>query len=265
MKELKRRWKRNTHNSLFKILAGLGRSLNRLYENRNHDILSNGEVAVIKKLSSFNPAVIIDGGANDGEYSIWLSKYNSNAKIYSFEPVEKTFNQLSVAVTGYKNVIPVKMGLFSNNCTKKINIYDSSAHASIHDIKDGSYNQTGEEEIVLVSGDSFARDHKIDEIDFVKLDLEGAEFDAILGFDGLLKRKKIRAIQFEYGYINIITKKLLIDFCNLLNEYGYVVGKIFPKNVEFRSYEFKHEDFIGPNFIAIRKDDKELMGCLCKK
>ncbi len=119
--------------------------------------------------------------------------------------------------------------------------------------------------IELVKGDDFAAAHNIDAIDFIKLDLEGAEYDAIMGFERLLKKKKIKAIQFEYGYINISTKKLLIDFYTLLNDYGYVTGKIFPKTVEFRNYKFKHEDFLGPNFIAVNKEETALLKTLRKK
>ena len=52
---LKRIFKRNSHNFILKPLAGFGRSLNRLYENRNHDIYSNGELTVLKKLVRINP------------------------------------------------------------------------------------------------------------------------------------------------------------------------------------------------------------------
>lgn len=72
-------------------------------------------------------------------------------------------------------------------------------------------------------------------------------------------------IQFEYGYINITTKKLLIDFYNYFESKGYMVGKIFPKYVEFRKYEFKHEDFLGPNFIAVKKTETELIKLLIEK
>ncbi|MBN1181087.1 MAG: FkbM family methyltransferase [Bacteroidales bacterium] len=262
MNKLKRIFKRNTHNSFFKHLAGFGRSLNRLYENRNHDIFSNGEITVIKKISEFNPSVIIDGGANIGNYSLMLYKYNPHCKIYAFEPVDNTYIQLKNNVREHKNIIPVNKGLFSQNCTKEINIFNSHTHSSLFDIKGISYQSIGSKTIELIRGDSFAEEHKINEIDFIKLDLEGAEYDALIGFESFLKRKKIKVLQFEYGYINISTKNLLLDFYSLLNDYGYLVGKIFPKVVEFRNYEFKYEDFIGPNFLAINNDEKELIKSL---
>jgi len=109
------------------------------------------------------------------------------------------------------------------------------------------------------------KENKIEKVDFVKLDLEGAEYDAILGFKDFLKERKIRAFQFEYGLINISTKKLLLDFYSLLNEHGYILGKIYPKVVEFREYSYMHEDFLGPNFIAVHKDDRDLIAAFSSK
>ena len=54
MSTLKRIYKRNSHNLFFKGLAGFGRALNRLYENRNHDIYSNGELTVLRMILKIN-------------------------------------------------------------------------------------------------------------------------------------------------------------------------------------------------------------------
>lgn len=257
--------KKNSHNWLFKNLAGFGRALNRFYENRNHDISSNGEFTVIKKISKFNPSIIIDGGANIGKYSIIVSQNCPNCNIYAFEPVENTFKEMQDNVVGYTNIIPIKKGLFSNNCTKEINLFNSNTHSSIYDIRGPKYQSNKTQTIELICGDDFVEENSIGIIDFIKLDLEGAEFDAIMGFHNLFKQKRIKAVQFEFGYINITTKKLLYDFYNLFEEYGYIVGKIFPKNVEFRDYDYKYEDFLGPNYIAVNKNEKELIDALSKK
>ncbi len=265
MKSLKRIFKRNTHNFLFKPLAGFGRSLNRLYENRNHDIYSNGELTVQKKIATFHPTVMIDGGANIGNYSLLFRQYCPSCRIYAFEPVADTFTRLKDNVSNYKNIIPVKKGLYSENSTKEIRLFPSDTHSSLFDIQGIPYETTGVQTIELVRGDDFLREQRIDRVDLLKLDLEGAEYDALVGFEEALKHKKIRAVQFEYGYINITTKHLLIDFYHLFRDYGYIVGKIFPKTVEFRKYDFKYEDFLGPNFIAVDKEDKELIECLSRK
>ena len=257
--------KRNSHNSFFKVLAAFGRSLNRHYENRNHTLETNGELNLIKKLSKLKPSIIIDGGANIGKYSSILSKHCKNAKIYALEPVSTTFAVLESNLKDLKNVNLVMKGLFSENTTKEINIFPSSTHSSIYEIEGVKHRITDSIKIELVKGDNFLSENDISIIDFLKLDVEGAEFDALMGFKNILKKQNIRLIQFEYGYINITTKKLLIDYYNFFEDLGYIIGKVFPKTVEFREYNFIYEDFIGPNFVAVRKDDDELIQLLSNK
>ncbi len=265
MSKIKQFFKRNTHNDLLKIFAGFGRALNRLYENRNYDLYSNGELTVLKKISKFNPSVIIDGGANIGDYTKLANKLNPNTSIYSFEPVKNTFEKLKNNLKNINNVTLINKGLYKDNCTKQINIFDSDTHSSLYNIQGLSYKANQKQTIELIRGDNFMNDYKINEIDFLKIDVEGAEYDVINGFEEHINQGKIKAIQFEYGYINITTKYLLIDYYNYFNSKGYVLGKIFPKTVEFRKYEFKYEDFLGPNFIAVKKTETDLINLLTKK
>ena len=262
---LKRFYKANSHNVILKVLAGFGRSMNRLYENRNHNPLSNGEATLLKKIARFNPEVIIDGGANIGGYAQLVNTYCPQAKVYSFEPVVETYNKLKANLDGNPNNIAINKGLYIENCTKSINIFPGDEHASLFDINSTLYNSTGSVDIELVKGDDFLAQYDIKNVFLLKLDLEGAEYDALQGFENALKSGSIKLIQFEYGYINITTKRLLIDYYQLLESYGYVLGKIFPKTVEFRKYEYKHEDFIGPNFIAVHQDETALIANLSSK
>ena len=262
---IKRFFKKNTHNKFFRVLAGFGRALNRLYENRNFDIHSNGEITILKKISKFNPTVIFDGGANIGKYSLLINQLIPDAFVYSFEPVKDTFEILKENVEGVDNIFPIRYGLYKNNCTKEINIYPSHAHSSLIDIQGWKLETKEKQTIELINGDDFMKKNQIPEIDLLKLDVEGVEYDAMLGFEEHIDKGKIKMIQFEYGYINISTKKLLIDYYNYLENKGYLVGKIFPKTVEFRKYEFKYEDFLGPNFIAVKKSEIELIDLLVRK
>ena len=264
-KKLKQFYKTNSHNAVLKALAGFGRSLNRLYENRNHNPLSNGEVTLLKKIAKFNPEVIIDGGANVGNYAHLVNKHCPDAKVFSFEPVPETFNTLKANSAGNPKKFPVNKGLYHQNCTKSINIFPIDEHASLYDINATLQSSIGTVDIELVKGDDFLLQNKIENVFLLKLDLEGAEYDALLGFENSLKNGRIKLIQFEYGYINITTKRLLIDYYQMLESYGYVLGKLFPKTVEFRKYEYKHDDFIGPNFIAVHKNETALIESLSRK
>ena len=259
---LKRLFKKNTHNLLFKYLAGFGRSINRMYENSEHNMHYNGELELIKKLGKLNPKVIIDAGANKGMYAKYLAEHCPTAQIYAFEPVGSTFEILKEGLDEYSHVHCIQQGLFSESCKKEINIFNSDTHASLVEIQGLNQNFDNKQEIQLVKGEDFIASQGIEEIDFIKMDIEGAEYEAMLGFEEMIKAQKIRMIQFEYGYINITTKVLLMDFYRFFKQKGYIIGKIFPKSVEFRKYEFKYENFLGSNYVAIREDDSELKDLL---
>lgn len=221
-------------------------------------------MTVLKKISKINPLIIIDGGANVGDYSLMVTKIIPKCRVYAFEPVKSTFHKLTENVREYSWISPVMSGLFKENCSMEINLFKADEHSSLYDIQGLPEKSNQKETIKLIRGDDFMTGKSIDFIDFLKLDIEGAEYDALLGFENCIKNGKVRAIQFEYGYINITTKKLLIDFYNFFEANNYVVGKIFPKAVEFRKYDFIYEDFIGPNFIAVKKSETKLIDLLSK-
>ena len=72
----------------------------------------------------------------------------------------------------------------------------------------------------------------------------------------------VSRLQFEYGRTSILTKFLLRDFHEFFEERGYAVGKIFPNYVDFRPYSIDHEDFIGPNFLAVRRERRDWIDLL---
>jgi hypothetical protein len=96
-------------------------------------------------------------------------------------------------------------------------------------------------------------------IDLLKIDVEGLEGEVVLGFLDTIRKRKIRCIQFEYGYANVLSHFLLFDFYRRLEPMGYVVGKIFPDRVEFRPYSLEMESFKGPNYIAVLVDQQVLI------
>jgi Methyltransferase FkbM domain len=102
--------------------------------------------------------------------------------------------------------------------------------------------------------DEYALRAGLEYIDFLKIDTEGADYSILEGSRSLTCAGRIKAIQFEYGFVSVDTGHLLKDYYALLRRHGFVVGKIYPTSIEFREYDRTMENFIGPNFVAVRED-----------
>jgi hypothetical protein len=74
----------------------------------------------------------------------------------------------------------------------------------------------------------------------------------------MLLEKRIRALQFEYGYTNGDNNFLMRDFYDLLNEHGFILGPLKPNGVWFMDFDYGMNNFnSGPNFVAVLKDQKQ--------
>jgi hypothetical protein len=108
-------------------------------------------------------------------------------------------------------------------------------------------------EASIVAGDEYADANGIETIDFLKIDVEGAEHLVLKGFSRMLGRGAIRCIQFEYGAFSIQTRVLLADYYEWLGS-RYWIGKVFPSGVEFRDYQWTDESFRFANFVCVSRD-----------
>jgi FkbM family methyltransferase len=229
--------------------------LHRAYENSNYDFRENGEQDVLEAIRNhLTVRTAFDVGANIGEWTNLASDIFLNARIFSFEIIENTYRDLVARCGGKANVLLNNVGL--SDRPGEIEMYcargASVLATTVKDIIESFHGlQTDHSRCGVTSGDLFCAENRIDTIDFLKIDVEGMEDRVLMGFSGLLGAGAIKIIQFEYGYINVVTKFLLKDFYDFLRPRDMVIGKIYPSYVEFRDYKLEHEDFIGPNFLAV--------------
>jgi FkbM family methyltransferase len=236
-------------------------SMHRNYENFNYNFDQNGEKLLIKRLSKLNFTCIFDVGAHIGEYSAMLRTYFPEAEIHTFEIIKDNISHIETRMKDYSHVHINNFGLSNEDGTVRVKKYGegSELNSVFNYPHDGNSDWV---DCLVEKGDSYINENQIEKVDFLKIDTEGSEHLILDGLLDTLKKGKIRVIQFEYGKISIITKFLMRDFYQLLNEYGYVVGKLYPKKVEFKDYELDDEDFLGPNFIAVKKNETEIIKLL---
>ncbi len=234
-----------------KLFASFCRLFLRAYENYDYDIGRNGEAWLLERLRPLRPKVVFDVGANVGDWSVHAAVAFPEAAIHAFEPVPDTYRALARSAASFDGRVTANpFGLADKDGSIALTVMaDDNTLSSIVALHEGQGRQV---DCAMRAGDAYMAEHGIDRIDLLKIDVEGAEHLVLQGFARALAEGRIGVIQFEYGQANIVTRFLLRDFHLLLESHGYSVGKLYPARVDFRSYRFEHEDFIGPNFVAVR-------------
>ncbi len=127
----------------------------------------------IYKMSLKGEPYIIDCGANIGLSVIYLKKQSPGATIIAFEPDEKNFQLLQKNITAFKlqNVILRKEAVWKEN-TKISFSNDASQMSRISDTTNHTQNLIEVDAIRL-------KDFITKEIDFLKIDIEGAEYEVL--------------------------------------------------------------------------------------
>lgn len=136
--------------------------------------------------------VCLDVGANIGWYSTLFSKIvGQNGAVHSFEPVPRTFAELekNVRLNGAPpNVFLNNFGLGDAEKTLEIHLFDGmpSGHASLA----ARENQPAQSFAVQIKTlDSYLLEREIERVDFVKVDIEGAELMFLKGASKLFEQK----------------------------------------------------------------------------
>ena len=122
-------------------------------------------------------AVVFDIGANVGTWSLILSEVvGPRGKIFAYEPTLSTFDTLSknVAINARTNILAFRYALCNKN--DKIRLYhdvDSSRNSLGHTRSDDATSEY--EEVPARTLDAVASELSLDKLDFIKIDVEGAE------------------------------------------------------------------------------------------
>jgi FkbM family methyltransferase len=218
---------------------------------------TNGEQRLVEATGDLDFRTIFDVGANVGGWTKLAHDHHSHAQIHSFEIVPSTFATLTMELQGLDRIVLNPLGMLDEPGQVDVYVGGGSAIASTLQFSRGDARSVVS--CSVTSGDKYMDEHAIDAIDFLKVDVEGVEGAVLRGFHGAFARRAVRLVQFEYNRGAIESRFLLRDFYNFFVAHGYAVGKLTGQGVLFREYEYAHEDFSGPNYVACRSDDTPLI------
>jgi len=140
--------------------------------------------------------VVLDLGAHIGYWTCLLAELvGDKGHVFAFEPEPHNFQilQKNVEMNNYKNVTLEQKAI--SNKTGKISLYISNVSTD-HRIYDFPGNQNSIE-VDVVRLDDYFKDKEVS-INYLKSNLQGADFAAIQGMQLLLKRSKNLKMIVEY-------------------------------------------------------------------
>lgn len=220
----------------------------------------NGEQLVMREFL-YDGDVVFDVGANLGtwtEYALLRAK----VRVHAFEPVSYTFEDLQRSIGGARaSLHHCAVGARAGDriiYAAKPRDGESKAASGASSFFPGclkAHPVISLPQLVAVETlDNYCLVQKIDRIDFLKVDTEGAEHEVLCGAKRLFTARAIRRVQFEYGgcYKHAGTSlKLIYD---LLTSYGFVLHRILPDSLlRITTWREPLEGFQYSNYLALLK------------
>jgi FkbM family methyltransferase len=226
-----------------------------------NSIYDDKVVRTIKDIIS-DDSYCLDIGANIGFISIALSCIAPLGIIWSFEPSAKAYRFLlkNISDNSIKNVKPYNTALGANN-TIVIFCEVPTSTAWSHMLSCDFYRESGlrYEEAQGVKTkcqtlDNWSSKNNIDRIDFMKIDVEGAELDVLRGSATILKNfRPLVILEFNshciVNFRNITPRAFLNELFDIF-DYVYIIDRSSGRLKSIQNDPHDKTKFLLSNFLG---------------
>lgn len=184
--------------------------------------------------------VVLDIGANIGFYSLLLSKLvGENGKVYSFEPDELNYKYLKQNTNKVKNIVSINAAVGAINGRTKLYISkDLNVDHHTYDIGEGRNYIF----VKLVTIDDYFKKRK--KFNVIKLDIQGYDYNAILGMQKTLRNMENVLLIGEYWPYGL--RKAGVkpkQYLSLISNMGFSIAFFNNKNKKNKNHNLSYEDF----------------------
>ena len=221
----------------------------RLMHKYNYYFGIDSCIKKILKKKNINDLIIFDIGANIGQSIDRFRKYQKNAKIFSFEPDPSVYKLLEFKKNNDPNLFTYNIAL--SNKKKKSILYtqNNSGESSLLKMNTNKLNSNIPIKIKCDTISRFCKKNKIKNIDILKIDTQGSEYNIIKGCGNFLKN--IFIIEAEIIFNNTWKNSPSIgELENFLKRFGFVIWD-FPNIVKFPQDDIDRIFFIDVIFVNL--------------
>ncbi len=202
--------------------------------------------------------IVFDVGAAVGEWTRVANRSLTNSNIYSFEPGGDYHNILKMrCVPSDGNDIKFEKYAISN-ATKNAKFYTPKqgrlSHSSLlrENVETVRGYEIDEHDVQCISIRDYLKNKSIDQIDYLKIDTEGTEFEIISSLsEGM---DYISAIQFEYNDTYLNSGIRMQDFWRISQEKYFMFRICKSGLIYFKDYDANYMEDMGmQNYILVDK------------
>lgn len=169
--------------------------------------------------------LILDVGGNIGQTAMLMATNFSNAKVISFEPFPNTLNRFKNNLSLNSNITNVSIhgvGLGAENKLLKM-VVECPTNSGGNRLTGSAETDEYVTEVDVVTLDGFVNDLKSTKIDFVKIDVEGFEYEVLKGASDVLKKFMPRLfIEIDHCHLERSNAKAA-DIFQFLKSHSYKV------------------------------------------
>lgn len=161
---------------------------------------------------------VADVGTNIGYYTVWMSSFISESgKIHSFEPDDKNFKKLrdNIVLNSLTNVKENNIALSQIDGEIKFTVgLDGENTIALNEKKNSKLIQS-------VQFDTYFLENSIDQMSYVKVDIEGFELFFLKGARKILMDKKVDIFQLEINSQINNSGGSIKELLSLIDKYDY--------------------------------------------
>ena len=182
--------------SKFRIFVSIDGVKYRFISYDELSILTYLEPWMDKYLRVKNGEVFIDVGAHVGKYALKVAKANPTSLVIAIEPGKLQFNALidGIRKNNLKNVIPLNIAAWDGATRLKLRVYSDTGTSTVVDEFHGFGRLMHIEDVEARPLDDVVGGVSLGRVDWVKVDVEGAELHVLRGFRNGIARFRPRVI-----------------------------------------------------------------------
>lgn len=207
----------------------------------------------VELLGKYENPVILDVGANRGEWSKEFLSLKPNSTIHIFEPSKSHYDSLiEFASTKCNQIIVHPFGLSGDG--RDCLLYSpnqGSGAASIYEKDNLGYGYC---EIIRTKTLS----NVLSEVPLsvgCKLDIEGAELEVLISSKDVLENSSVRVIEFEFGEKTSVLRQSFRDFFNFFESINFELFRSTPTGLyPISEYSRFNEIHVNTVYFARRRN-----------